>query len=202
MSKADSIHELVSSYALDALDPSEKAQFEKHMREGCVACEAELRAFNQVVDALGQSTLASPPSILRQRLRARLHGSPQVPGVLLLHGGLLISRSKDLPWQTLAPGIVYKPLFEDSERKYNTSLVRMESGASYPSHRHAGIEELFVLSGELHVEGQIMHTGDYCRAATGTIHGKTHSETGCLFLLLASQENELLAAPTSTPRSS
>ena len=51
-----------------------------------------------------------------------------------------------------------------------------------------------MVSGDLHVEGQIMHTGDYCRAESGTIHGETYTDTGCLFLLLASQENELLSA--------
>ena len=50
MSNTGSVHELVSSYALNALDPSEKARFEEHLREGCVGCETELRAFNQVVD--------------------------------------------------------------------------------------------------------------------------------------------------------
>ena len=70
----------------------------------------------------------------------------------------------------------------------------MESGAYYPSHRHVGIEELFVLSGDLHVEGQTMHSGDYCRAESGTIHGETFTDGGCLFLLLASQETEFLGA--------
>jgi quercetin dioxygenase-like cupin family protein len=195
MSKAESsMHELVSSYALNALDPEEKAQFEEHLHQGCDACDTELRAFTQVANAIGQSIPASPPLPLRERLRSRLGHTPQVPGVLLQQSGLLISRSDELSWRTLAPGIAYKVLYEDSERRYNTSLVRMESGVCYPSHRHSGVEELFVLSGDLHVEGQIMHTGDYCRAASGTIHGETYTETGCLFLLMASQENELLTA--------
>jgi len=92
----------------------------------------------------------------------------------------------------MAPGISYKPLYEDLARKYSTSLVRMNAGAHYPSHRHSEIEELFLLSGDLHVEGQIMHSGDYCRADPGTIHGETFTDRGCLFLLLASQENEVL----------
>jgi anti-sigma factor ChrR (cupin superfamily) len=116
-----------------------------------------------------------------------------VPGVLLQQSGLLISHSEELSWRNLAPGIAYKSLYQDSARKYNTSLVRMEPGARYPSHRHAEIEELFLLSGDLHVEGQIMHAGDYCRADSGTIHGETFTDDGCLFLLLASQENELLS---------
>jgi hypothetical protein len=45
----------------------------------------------------------------------------------------------------------------------NTSLVRMEAGAHDPSHHHAAIEELFMLSGDLRVESQIIGAGDYCR---------------------------------------
>ena len=191
-----SIHELVASYALNALDLGEKELFEEHLRQGCVSCETELRAFGQVADMIGQSVPASPSLLMRDRLRSLVSRSPRSPGVLLQQTGLLISRSEELSWRTLAPGIAYKALYEDLERKCNTSLVRMDPGARYPSHHHAGIEELFVLSGDLHVEGETMHSGDYCRAESGTIHGETFTDTGCLFLLLASQENELLAAQT------
>ena len=87
---------------------------------------------------------------------------------------------------------VYKPLYQDADRKYNTSLVRMEAGAHYPSHHHAAIEELFMLSGDLHVENQVMSAGDYCRADSGSIHGETFSDTGCLFLMMASEENQII----------
>jgi anti-sigma factor ChrR (cupin superfamily) len=84
-----------------------------------------------------------------------------------------------------------KPLFEDRDRNYNTSLVRMDAGAHYPSHHHAAIEEMFLLSGDLHLEGQVMRAGDYCRADRGSIHGETFTDDGCLFLLMASPENQI-----------
>jgi anti-sigma factor ChrR (cupin superfamily) len=68
----------------------------------------------------------------------------------------------------------------------------MEAGARYPSHNHAAIEELFMLAGDLHVEDQLLHTGDYCRADSGSIHGETFSDSGCLFLMMASQENQIV----------
>ena len=85
-----------------------------------------------------------------------------------------------------------QPLYEDAARKYNTSLVRMEAGAHYPGHHHAAIEELFMLSGDLHVEDQVMRAGDYCRGDSGSIHGDTFSDSGCLFLMTASQENQII----------
>ena len=63
--------------------------------------------------------------------------------------------------------------------------------AHYPSHHHAAIEELFLLSGDLHLEGQVMRAGDYCRADRGSIHGETFTDDGCLFLLMASPENQI-----------
>jgi len=69
----------------------------------------------------------------------------------------------------------------------------MDAGAHYPSHRHKEIEELFVLSGDLHVEGEIMQAGDYCRADARTLHGETFTDSGCTFLLRASPDNEVLA---------
>lgn len=187
------VHELVSLYALNALDGSEKAAFEEHLRRGCGKCEADLRSFTRVADAIGTSVPASPPPQLRERLRSQLSRSSRMPGVLLQQSGLLISRSDELAWRAMTPGITYKPLYEDSVRKHHTSLVRMDAGAHYPSHRHSEIEALFVLSGDLHVEGEIKRSGDYCRAESGTIHGETFTDSGCLFLLSASQQNEVLA---------
>jgi len=187
------IHGLASSYALNALDSFEKTAFEEHLQQGCSSCEADLRSFAQIADAIGRSVPASPSPELRELLLARLNRSARIPGVLLQQSGVLISRSDELSWQAMAPGISYKALYQDAERQHRTSLVRMDRGARYPSHRHREIEELFVLSGDLHVEGQIMRSGDYCRADSGTIHGETFTDSGCLFLLSASQQNEVLA---------
>jgi anti-sigma factor ChrR (cupin superfamily) len=190
---AAGLHEMASLYALGALDANEKLAFEEHLRQGCESCAHDSLSFTAVVNAIGESVPAPPRAELRQRVLARVTRTPHAPGVLLEQGGLLIARSDELSWRGMAPGIVYKPLYQDATRKYSTSLVRMDPGVHYPSHRHAEIEELFLLSGDLHVEGQIMRSGDYCRADSGTIHGETFTDSGCLFLLLASQENEVFA---------
>lgn len=70
---------------------------------------------------------------------------------------------------------------------------RMEAGARIPRHRHAQIEELFVLFGDWHVEDQVMFAGDYCRADLDSVHDESYSETGCVFLLMASPNNQILA---------
>jgi len=47
-------------------------------------------------------------------------------------------------------------------------LVRLAPGAAYPPHRHAGIEELYLLDGELMIDDKTLHPGDYNRALPGT----------------------------------
>ena len=78
-------------------------------------------------------------------------------------------------------------------RNSDTVLVRMEPGARLPRHRHTRIEELFLLSGDLHLHDRVMHAGDYCRADLGSIHDSSYTEDGDMFLLMASPENQILA---------
>ena len=58
------------------------------------------------------------------------------------------------------PGIFSKPLFNDVNRQYVTQIVRMDPGTTYPSHRHSQVEELYLLEGDLLVEGQKMGPGE------------------------------------------
>jgi hypothetical protein len=76
----------------------------------------------------------------------------------------------------------------------------MEGGVRYPPHRHADTEELYLLDGDLMVEGQVLRAGDYCAATGGTTRGAVYSEAGCTFLLVASErdaivEDREMAAP-------
>lgn len=188
------IHQNAALYALGLLDEADKAEFERHLEHGCAPCQAELRLLNIVTDEMAVAAAVPAPDRLRGRIAAKTARAPRVPGHVLNDGGLLIARSAEVAWQPFSPGIDYKLLSVDTLRANQTMLVRMEAGARYAAHRHADVEELFLLSGDLHVAGEVMHTGDYCRAEAGTEHGETHSDSGCLFLLIASQHNQPLEA--------
>jgi quercetin dioxygenase-like cupin family protein len=54
------------------------------------------------------------------------------------------------------------------------------------------MEELFMLEGELMVEGTKMVAGDYCCGAPGSVHGAVYTESGALFVVLSSQNDVLL----------
>jgi anti-sigma factor ChrR (cupin superfamily) len=82
------------------------------------------------------------------------------------------------------------PLYVDKVRNYVSNLISMTAGTIYPRHRHADLEELFMLSGEIRLSGHRLKFGDYCRAEPGTIHEEVVATSDCMFIALASLHNE------------
>lgn len=74
----DDLHELAAAYALDALDPDERAAFEAHL-ERCERCRAELEASHGVVEALARPNAVAPPAHVRDSVMARIAATPQQP---------------------------------------------------------------------------------------------------------------------------
>jgi anti-sigma factor ChrR (cupin superfamily) len=89
-------------------------------------------------------------------------------------------------WESVAPGISVKLLATDLERDRVSMLVRLAPGTAYPPHRHAGVEELFLLHGELWIENRKLRPGDYNRGEPGTADTRVWSETGCTCVLITS----------------
>ncbi|MBI4606564.1 MAG: cupin domain-containing protein [Planctomycetes bacterium] len=212
----DSHHAEASSteaalYALGALPPVEARAVEAHA-VACDACAAEVRRYREVAAALAQAAGApgvAPPRELRakllQRVAAEHHaGSGPATGVQVWKAwsqppqaspprGLVLQRAGEGSWEpTELAGVSVKRLRVDVERRYVTMLVRMEPGASYPSHQHAGAEECYVLEGDLHVGEYVLRAGDYQYAEEGSEHGDQWTESGCLLLIASSQEDRLL----------
>jgi len=70
-------------------------------------------------------------------------------------------------------------------------LVRLAPGVAYPPHTHAGIEELYLLHGELMIEDRTLYPGAYNRAEPGTGDQFVWSGTGCMCVLLTSTQDVL-----------
>ena len=70
-------------------------------------------------------------------------------------------------------------------------LVRLLPGVDYPPHTHAGLEELFLLDGELWIDDRKLYPGDYNRAEAGSGDKRVWAETGCTCVLITSTKDIL-----------
>ena len=100
-------------------------------------------------------------------------------------------RRPEPEWREVAPGISCKLLATDREHDRVSMLVWLAPGVPYPPHRHAGVEELYLLHGELMIEDRKLYPGDYNRAEPGTGDQFVWSGTGCMCVLLTSTRDVL-----------
>jgi anti-sigma factor ChrR (cupin superfamily) len=176
-----------SAYAVRALPASEAAAFEAHL-ESCPLCRQELEALQPVVEsfAFWPTDVLRPRPGLQERLARRIadetgEAPRPVPG-----------RQWDEPgWEEVAPGIFCKLMATDTDAHRVSMLVRLLPGVDYPPHTHAGLEELFLLDGELWIDDRKLYPGDYNRAEAGTGDKRVWSETGCTCVLITSTQDRL-----------
>jgi hypothetical protein len=177
----------VAAYILDALPPDELAEFTAHL-ESCAQCRDELEALRPVADTMAfwPTNVLRPPSSLQERLATRIASEtgenlvvPPVP------------RWNEPEWEQVAPGIFCKLMATDTKAHRVSMLVRLLAGVEYPAHTHAGLEELFLLDGELWIDDRKLYPGDYNRAEAGSGDKRVWSETGCTCVLVTSTQDIL-----------
>ncbi|MCC6139608.1 MAG: cupin domain-containing protein [Nitrospira sp.] len=111
------------------------------------------------------------------------------------HGqdGLAFIKAVEGDWREIAPGVAAKALAFDTVSRRATALLRFAPGTRYPPHRHAEVEELYVLQGGCSIAGREMGVGDYHRADAGTEHHETSTAEGCVLLVISSPQNQMLS---------
>jgi len=193
MSSASSNHgqnhaELVSLYALQALPSSEMAVAGAQI-SACAECRQEMEMLRPIIESFVSwpTDVLRPSASLWDRLAQRIAEETGGKPVMLSQ-----QRWAEPEWKEAAPGISCKLLATDTEKSRVSMLVRLAPGAEYPSHRHAGVEELYLIHGELTVDDQRLYPGDYLRAEAGSVDRRVWSEIGCTCLLLTSFHDTLL----------
>lgn len=185
--------ELVASYVLATLELTEASSMEEHL-VSCAVCRHEYQALIQVSSTLtawrAEGRLALSPlwprlaTRIASRVRREAAGSPS-PGLPTMHSWPKPS------WAEVAPGIRCKLLSNDPENDRVCMLVRLAPEVSYPPHRHASVEELYLLEGELWIDDRKLYPGDYSHAEQGTSDQRVWSSTGCMCLLITSPADQL-----------
>jgi anti-sigma factor ChrR (cupin superfamily) len=181
----DDLRELTVLDALDLLDEDERRILAENLYE-FPELETELMALEDTVAAIAYSAPLVPMAAdLKDRLFTQITHAP------------LIVRSHQVNWQPYSvPGVTVGILHIDDEKREITALVRLEPGLEYPLHQHAGIEEVFMLEGDLVAGGQICYQGDYIRSFPQSTHAPITHE-GCLLLVRSSLDDEILVSAVS-----
>ena len=177
----------VDAYLMQALPANEAAAFEAHIA-GCSDCRTELELLRGVADSFvfWPADVLRPPAPLTERLARRLAAETGTTTIVPPP-----SRWHEPEWDEVAPGIFCKLMATDTQRHRISMLVRLLPGVEYPPHTHAGLEELFLLDGELWIDDRKLYPGDYNRAEVGTADARVWSETGCTCVLVTSTQDVL-----------
>ena len=91
-----------------------------------------------------------------------------------------------LEWETIAPGMAVRRLFEHPGGDERTLLFRIEAGAQAPEHAHEELEQIYVLEGSFSDGERRLRAGDYCVRTPGAAHS-TASDEGALMLVMYSK---------------
>jgi anti-sigma factor ChrR (cupin superfamily) len=97
----------------------------------------------------------------------------------------------DRPWTEPRPGVHWKILWEEGDRR--TVLVRYEPGAVIPRHRHLGDEQIFVLEGSVSDDTGTCTAGNYARRPPGCVHTVSSRDGALVLAVIAGGGTEPLA---------
>ncbi|WP_062297385.1 anti-sigma factor [Demequina maris] len=74
----DNVHALIGAYAVDAVTPDERADFEAHL-SACEDCSAELVGLREAAATLGEAEAVTPPASLRASVLDEIGRTAQLP---------------------------------------------------------------------------------------------------------------------------
>jgi anti-sigma factor ChrR (cupin superfamily) len=222
----DDLRETAALFVLDALEPEDARVWRLHLVR-CAACRGEVTSLAASARELVQLAPEEAPRpevwdrVLDRIRSARVDlasetassadregsASPAASGQVwkawsdssdIDRKGFLFVGFDDVGFEpTGFEGVEARRLFVDHDHDRVTMLVRMQPGARYPGHVHAGAEECYVVAGDLFVGDRRMHAGDFQRARAGSRHPVQSTEKGCVLLLTSSLHDELSAEDMS-----
>lgn len=179
-----------TAYALGALSLHEARAFEDAFSSFDEEELAELKELDETAALLAFDSISvAPPPSVKEKLFKRINEETKDPAT---PPPMLIIRSEEGEWVECGDGILVKQLFVDPYKKTATTLMQMKPGASFPKHRHSGVEECYLLEGDITMDGKQYAKGDYLCALPDTIHEPLSTVGGALLLLIAPEHYEVI----------
>jgi hypothetical protein len=198
--------ELAPLYALDLLDEAERNWVEQQIIDTPELAE-ELALYQEATDALPYGV--APVAIsedLKGRLFDQLGLTPPETALPISEAqkdsSFLTVRFQDIEWQAHdVPGVEVSILYTDVATRRISGVLKASPGMEYPLHRHAEVEEIYMISGDLKVGTEVYGAGDYIRSQPGSAHAP-QSRDGCMFFFNTSMDDEFCEAASKPTLSS
>ncbi len=184
--------ELAALNAAGALPPEEQDNLQR-VAAADRARTAEVESFKDVAAlvAVASTPRRRPAPSVKARIFAQIDALEK-PGAGSTHPLFYSIGANEGEWQDLpVAGVRVKNLAANKQGGGSVKLYQLQAGAHFPGHHHSGPEECFVLSGDFHVEGAVLHAGDFHHAEGGSDHRESFTEGGCtLLVMVASRDYE------------
>lgn len=114
-----------------------------------------------------------PPAGILAATEARLDAKTwAVPGSFTV-------RPSEGTWVEIGPGIRIKVLHRDPVRRRQIILLEAGAGSVHPAHVHDFDEEIYVISGDLMIDGEELGSGDFHFSPRGSRHPMETTRKGC-----------------------
>ena len=120
---------------------------------------------------------AAPPDGLFDAIEAELDAEDTAP--------FRSVRAEDGEWEQRSEKVWKKLLAEETQSGRTMYLLRCLPGAAIKPHIHEQAEHLFILEGELWIDGKLYSAGDAQVATPGSVHPEITMPAGCLVLVSA-----------------
>ena len=191
--------EQASLYVLGALTSAEASAFEAEVRASDELRDL-VRSLQRTTGLLAMASPAvAPPRDLRAKVLRRLDsaGAPATATGAsesrMLAGLRFLTANDQGGWKQLpVPGAWIKLLSLERERGYAVLLGKLEPGVRYPAHLNVGPEDIYILTGDLHVSGRRLGPGDFHHADAGSQHEVNYSVEGCTLLAVMTSDHPLV----------
>lgn len=102
------------------------------------------------------------------------------------HFPFILNRGSDRTWSSaMAEGSQISVFCDDPARHRRIGLGRIEPGVQVSLSQWEGLEEIFIISGDLIVEEQVVGPGDYLRSPQRSLQ-EFETQLGCSFFFMSS----------------
>lgn len=184
---SERLHELAAGFAAGELDGAESEELRSLLASASPEAKTESAAIVNGAAALALLLPRQAPSkSLKEKILSRTRQK-----AILEERFKFVWGSDPSGWIPLkrTRGAYVKVLSMSDDKDYAVVLGKLDPGVAYPAHPHGGPEEIYVLSGDLHIGDTVLHAGDFHHAAAGSEHGVNRSETGCMILAVLNKSD-------------